>query len=144
MELAAMERVRAEATIENPGDLVEVERGLRAPVDMRRIVVKDALADAGTTTLALPTRLVQQLGLAKSYEKRGTSGVGTKSVSVPSAVCLAIPGRFFSVAGMEVPDDVPVFIGQIPLEMLDRTSDLQGRRFIGNPAHGHEHVLELY
>jgi hypothetical protein len=45
---------------------------------------------------------------------------------------------------MEVPDGVPVLIGQIPLEALDLVVDLRGRRLIGNPAHGGEHVLELY
>ncbi len=48
-----------------------------------------------------------------------------------------------TVDTMEVPDDVPVLIGQIPLEMLDLVVDLPGRRLIGNPAHGGEHILEL-
>ncbi len=45
---------------------------------------------------------------------------------------------------MEVPDDVPVLVGQIPLEMLDLVVDLQGRRLIGNPEHNGEHILELF
>jgi hypothetical protein len=45
---------------------------------------------------------------------------------------------------MEVPDDVPPLIGQVPLEMLDLVVDLQGRRLMGNPAHGGVETLELY
>jgi hypothetical protein len=45
---------------------------------------------------------------------------------------------------MEVPDDVPVLVGQIPLEMLDLVVDPQSRRLIGNPEHQGEHILELY
>jgi hypothetical protein len=45
---------------------------------------------------------------------------------------------------MEVPDDVPVLIGQVPLEQLDFVVDLQARRLIGNPAHGGEHIIEMY
>jgi hypothetical protein len=45
---------------------------------------------------------------------------------------------------IEVPDDVPVLIGQLPLEMLDLVVDLPGRRLTGNPAHGYEQILELY
>jgi hypothetical protein len=45
---------------------------------------------------------------------------------------------------MEVPDGVPVLIGQIPLEFLDFVVDPVRQRLIGNPAHGGEHVLELY
>jgi hypothetical protein len=32
----------------------------------------------------------------------------------------------------------------IPLEGLDFVIDMQGRRLIGNPAHGGEHMLEMY
>jgi len=49
-----------------------------------------------------------------------------------------------AAAVMEVPDDVPVLIGQLPLEHLDLVVDLRSRSLIGNPAHGGEHVYELY
>ena len=45
---------------------------------------------------------------------------------------------------MEVPNEVPVLIGQIILEALDLVVDPRGGRLIGNPAHDGEHVLELY
>jgi predicted aspartyl protease len=139
-----MGRVLTEAIIENLGDLFDVQRGLRPPDDVRRITVKDALVDTGATTLALPSRLIQQLGLTKSYEKPATTSVGTRQVAVYEAVRLTLQGRYCSVDAMEVPDEVPVLIGQIPLEMLDLVVDSQGRRLTGNPAHGGEHVLELY
>ena len=44
----------------------------------------------------------------------------------------------------ELPDDCPVLIGQVPLELLDFVVDPAGQRLIGNPEHGGEHVLELY
>ena len=44
----------------------------------------------------------------------------------------------------QVPDEVPVSIGQLPLEHLDLVVDLRSRSLIGNPAHGGEHVYELY
>ena len=144
MGLETMGRVLTEATIENLGDLLEVQRGLRSPEQVRRVSVNDALVDTGATTLALPGRLIRQLGLTKSYDKRATSSAGLKQVAVYEAVRLTLQGRYCSVDVMEVPDEVPVLIGQIPLEMLDLVVDLQGRRLIGNPAHGGEHVLELY
>ena len=46
---------------------------------------------------------------------------------------------------MEVPDDTPVLIGQLPLEQLDFVSlDPRGGSLIGNPAHGGEQMYELY
>jgi predicted aspartyl protease len=139
-----MGRVFTEATIENLQDLWDARRGVLPADRVRRITVNDALVDIGATTLALPTRFLQQLGLVKRYEKRSTSSRGTGLVSVYDAARLTIQGRDCTVDVMEVPDDVPVLIGQIPLEMMDLVVDLQGRRLIGNPAHGGEHVLELY
>jgi hypothetical protein len=43
-----------------------------------------------------------------------------------------------------VPDNVPPLIGQIPLEFLDFVVDLKSCRLIVNPAHGGEHVFEMY
>jgi hypothetical protein len=45
---------------------------------------------------------------------------------------------------MEVPDEVPVLIGQLPLEHLDFVIDMRKHELVGNPAHGGEHVYELY
>jgi hypothetical protein len=44
----------------------------------------------------------------------------------------------------ELPDECPVLIGQVPLEMLDFVVDTKSQRLIGNPAHGGEQMLELY
>jgi predicted aspartyl protease len=144
MERATMGRVVAQATIENLGDLFEVQRGLRTADQVRRITVSDALIDTGATTLALPARFIGQLGLTKRYEKRAVASSGKCTISVYEAVRLTILGRDCTVDAMEVPDDVPVLIGQIPLEMLDLVVDPQGRRLTGNPAHDGEQVLELY
>lgn len=139
-----MGRVRTEVAVENMGDLWAAQHGVRPPDQVRRLIVKDALVDTGATTLALPTRLIQQLGLNKVTEKRVTSSKGSHQVAIYDAVRVTIMDRFCTVDVMEVPDDVPVLVGEIPLEMLDLVVDPQGGRLIGNPAHGGEHVLELY
>jgi predicted aspartyl protease len=124
-------------------DLWALEEGRTSPTSIRRIDVPDALVDTGATTLALPTRLIAELGLRKSYVRNAVATQGRNSVNVYEAVRLTLLDRFCTVDVMEVPDEVPVLIGQIPLEMLDLVVDPQGRRLIGNPAHGGEHVLEL-
>jgi predicted aspartyl protease len=144
MEQSIMGRVLTEITVENLGDLLDVQKGLLSTDKVRRIQVDDALVDTGATTLALPTRLIHQLGLTKRYDKRATSSRGLGNVAVYEAVRITIQGRDMTVDPIEVPDDVPVLVGQIPLEMLDLVVDVQGRRLTGNPAHGGEQVLELY
>jgi hypothetical protein len=128
METDTTTRVLTEATIENLEDLWAVERGLIPPDKVRRVTVNDALVHRGTTTLALPTRLIQQLGLSKRYQKRATSTRGLGDVNVYETVRLTIQGRDCPVDVMEVPDDLPVLIGQIPLEYLDLVIDPRSRR----------------
>ena len=144
METATMGRVITEATIENSGDLWAVRNGLKKPEEVRRAEVRDALVDTGATTLALPARLIRQLGLAKVGEKRSRLSRGTGLTSIYEVVRVTIQGREASVDVMEVPDDVPVLIGQIPLEMMDLVVDPRSRKLIGNPDHNGEQTLELY
>jgi len=144
METSIMGRVVTEATIENLGDLMLADRGLLSRDQVRRAQVVDALVDTGATLLALPTRLIQELGLDKRYVKKVTSTTGVAEASVYGTVRLTIQGRECPADVMEVPDNVPVLIGQIPLEYLDFVVDPRGQCLIGNPAHGGEHMFELY
>jgi predicted aspartyl protease len=144
METATMGRVQTEASIENLEDLWAVKRGYLQPEQVRRITVPDALVDTGATLLSLPSALIQKLGLEKISSKKVTSSQGIGEADVYQVVRLTIQGRSCSVDVMEVPDTVPVLIGQLPLENLDLVVDLRSRSLIGNPAHGGEHMYELY
>lgn len=144
METETVGRVLTEATIENLEDLWAVDRGLIPPEDARRIVVSDALVDSGATLLSLPTKLIRQLGLRKFSDRRITSSVGPATAGIYEAVRLTIQNRTCTMDVLEVPDSVPVLIGQLPLEHLDFVIDMKGQRLIGNPAHGGEHVYEMY
>jgi clan AA aspartic protease len=144
METDAMGRVMTEATIESMDDLWKAKNGLIQPDQVRRVEVKDALVDTGATLLSLPTRLIQQLGLSRVGTKRVTASSGQTEAGMYEAVRLTIQGRSCTMDVLEVPDTVPVLIGQIPLEHLDFVVDLRDRKLIGNPAHGGEHVYEMY
>jgi len=140
-----MGRVLTEATIENLGDLWAATQGHCTAEQVRRVSVADALVDSGATLLSLPTRLIQQLGLTPRYKKHVVSSNGTVSqANVYGTVRLTIQGRDCPTDVIEVPDNVPVLVGQIPLEYLDLVVDLRNRRLIGNPAHGGEHIFEMY
>jgi predicted aspartyl protease len=115
------------------------------PADqVRRIAVADALVDTGATILSLPTRLIRQLGLRQRGSKRVTSSNGICEAAMYEAVRITIQGRDCLTDVLEVPDSVPVLVGQIPLENLDLVVDLRAHQLIGNPAHGGEHMYEMY
>ena len=139
-----MGRVLTEARIENLKDLWDVERGMKPADQARKLEIKDALVDTWATLLSMPTKLINELGLKKTSSKRTTSSVGAAEAGIYEAVRLTIQGRSCTMDVKEVPDDVPVLVGQISLEHLDFVVDLRSRTLIGNPAHGGEHVYELY
>jgi hypothetical protein len=144
METELMGRVLTEATIENLKDLWDVERGQMPAERARRIVVSDALVDRGASLISLPTRMIRQLGLGKTGTRRVTSSVGPAEADLYEAVRLTIQNRWCTMDVLEVPDTVPVLIGQLPLEHLDFVTDMKAHALIGNPAHGGEHVYEMY
>jgi predicted aspartyl protease len=138
-----MGRVVTEATIYNVHDLVEAKLGKLPDDQVRKLTVVDALVDSGATTLELPRRLIEQLGLTKQYEKRALTAGGVRNINVYESVRVEIMGRSATVDPLELPDASPILIGQIPLEMMDWVIDMSGKKLVGNPAHGGEQILEL-
>jgi hypothetical protein len=82
--------------------------------------------------------------MEEQSKERVRSSIGFSAASVYEAARLTIQGRTRTMDVMEVPDDTPVLIGQLPLEHLDFVVGLRSRSLIGNPAHGGEHIYERY
>ena len=76
--------------------------------------------------------------------RQARTSAGPVTLQVYGTVRLTVQGRDCTCDVVEIPDDCPVLIGQVPLELLDFVVDPSGQRLIGNPAHGGEHVIELY
>ena len=138
-----MGRIVVDIALANHEDVILSNAGLLAPEKIRRVTIP-GVVDTGATLLSLPARLVRQLGLTKRSTKRVRNTTGTHDVDVYGTVRLTIAGRDCPTDVIEVPDDTPVLIGQIPLEYLDFVVDLRNHRLIGNPEHGGEHMFELY
>jgi predicted aspartyl protease len=144
MEISLMGKVIVAATIENLDDVFNSEKGSLEADRVRRLEVPDALVDTGATMLSAPKRIIEQLGLTPFRVRRVRTSAGTIDVRVYRAVRLTIQGRDCIADVCELPDDCPMLIGQLPLEMLDFVVDPAGQRLIGNPAHGGEHMIEMY
>ena len=144
MENETMGRVVVTARIENMEDLYGVKQGRMTPDQVRFVEVSDALVDTGASTLSLPTRMIAHLGLDLVRSQRMRSALGSGQTQVYGTAKLTIQGRACPTDVLEVSDDCPVLIGQIPLEAMDWVVDLTGRQLIGNPAHGGELIYEVY
>ncbi|HXD87684.1 MAG TPA: hypothetical protein VN641_14405 [Urbifossiella sp.] len=133
MEFNTMGRVITEATIENIHDVWDAERKLILPDQIRKLDVTDALVEPREHFLSIPTRYIGLLGL---------NWVAETGMYEP--VRLTIMGRSCTMDVMEESNTGSVVIGNIPLTHLDFVVDLRDRKLIGNPAHGGEHVYEMY
>ncbi|HUY35230.1 MAG TPA: aspartyl protease family protein [Pirellulales bacterium] len=144
METETMGRVLTTATIENSEDLWLVRRGELSNDQARRVTVDDAVVDTGATYLSLPPRLIWQLGLNQLSTRPVRTTAGVVEARFYDAVRLTIQGRFCTIDVLEVPDNVPTLIGQVPLELLDFVVDPGARKLIGNPEHGGQFMHDQF
>jgi predicted aspartyl protease len=142
MGTATMGKVVVSAKIENLEDVFAVRQGTLALDQVRKVEVPDALIDTGATGLMVPKWLIDQLGLVQFKTRSARTVNGLATLGVYRAVQLTVQGRDCIIDVYEVPDDIEVLIGQIPLEAMDWVVDPVGQRLIGNPAHGGEHMVD--
>jgi len=126
----------------NQGDLVAVQRKFSRAKP--RTVEAEALVDTGATRLYLQSSLIKALGLRKESEVQSKTTNGVRRRAVFEPVRLELMGRNGVFQAVEVDDDVPNLLGQIPLEYLDFVMDPRGQKLIPNPAHGDKQMSEEY
>jgi clan AA aspartic protease len=139
-----MGRVLVDGQVQNLADIYKTLDGSLAVEDVRSIEIHDALVDTGATFFSLPGRFIKKLGLYPTEQRRLRTTAGVRFAQMYSNVRLIIQGRNCDVPVAEVPDDCPVLIGQIPLEILDYVVDPVGQRLIGNPEHNGEQMGEEF
>ena len=141
METDTLGKVIVSAKIENLGDLEDVFRGRISMDQVRRLELDDVLVDTGASTLAMPKRLIHQLGLRLLGMKQARTANGMASFGKYSSVRLTVQGRD---CALDVADGYPVLTGVIALEMLDFVVDPKNQRLIGNPEHDGVEMFEMY
>jgi clan AA aspartic protease len=139
-----MGRVMVKALVENLDDLTSERLGTIASDQVRKVEIPDALVDTGATGLLMPKRFIAQLGLMPLRTRNAMTAGGVISMQVYRAARLTIQGRDCILDVTEIGDELPVLIGQIPLESMDWVIDMQGQKLIGNPAHGGEQMIEVF
>ena len=104
----------------------------------------EALVDTGATRLYLKPSVIKKLGLDRTDTVRSRKTNGDAIRYKYSPVQLELMGRHENFDVVEVPEDVPNLVGQVPLEVLDFVVDARGQKLIPNPAHGGEQMTEEY
>jgi predicted aspartyl protease len=143
MGTVTMGKVLVSASIENLDDLFRASKGELTDEQVRRADVTDALVDTGATGLLVPSRLVALLGLDPVRTRTSRTIAGHVPLQIYRAVRLTVQGRDCISDVAEIPDEFPVVIGQVPLELMDWVVDPRGQRLLGNPEDGVEHMIEV-
>jgi predicted aspartyl protease len=138
-----MGKVIVAATLENLDDVSAFRKGALPVEKVRRVEVADALIDSGASGLLVPSRLVRLLGLDAIRSRTARTIMGSTSLQVYRAVQLTIQGRDCISDVTEISDNLPVIVGQVPLELMDWVIDMKGQRLIGNPEHGGQDMIDV-
>lgn len=109
-----------------------------------RMVEVDALVDTGTTRLYLKPSVIRALGLEKVDDIVSQTTNVSKRRSVYEPVRLEVQGRYGNFDVVDIRENVPNLVGQIPLEYLDFVVDSKNRKLIPNPEHGDKQMSEEY
>jgi clan AA aspartic protease len=109
-----------------------------------RAVEVEALVDTGATRLYLKPSVIKKLGLERTDTVRSKTTNGDAIRYRYEPVRLELMGRAEEFSVIEVPEEVPNLMGQVPLEVLDFVVDARGQKLIPNPAHGGEQMTEEY
>ena len=109
-----------------------------------RAVEPEAWVDTGATRLYLQSGVIRSLGLRKDGEVTSRTTNGSRRRAVYQSVRLDLMGRHGAFEVVEIDDDVPNLLGQIPLEYLDFIVDPKRQKLIPNPAHGDKQMTEEY
>ena len=125
-----MGKVIAQIKVANWFDLESVAAGTRT--DKPRALETNALVDTG----AVKSSIIRELGLRPVGEiQTRTMSNRSESRMVFSPVALEIQGRTGRFDVVEISDELPNIVGQIPLEDLDWVVDCKNQRLIPNPEH---------
>ena len=109
-----------------------------------RSVEVEALVDTGATRLYLKPSVIKRLGLTRTDTVRSQTTNGDAIRYKYEPVELELMSRRETFDVIEIPENVPNLLGQVPLEVLDFVVDAKRQRLTTNPAHGGEQMTEEY
>jgi predicted aspartyl protease len=104
----------------------------------------EAQVNTGAARLYLKPTVIKALGLERTGTVRSRTSNGNVIRCKYEPVRLELMGRHEDFNVVEVPEDVPNLLGQVPLEVLDFVVDARGQKLVPNPAHGGEQMTEEY
>lgn len=128
----------------NNKDLLKAEENIISPAEIRTLTLENVLVDTGATTLCLPKKYIEQLGLPLSREVVVSTATGEYVTNIYSNAMLSIKGRNAIVEVIELHDNASVLLGVIPMEMLGLEVDVIKHELRLLPDHSKDTYLLAY
>ena len=104
----------------------------------------EALVDSGATLLCLKRSVIDTLGLELIDAVNVQTANGQRAAAKYGPIWLELMGRACLCSALELSEETPNLLGQIPMEELDFVIDPKRQRLIGNPAHNGVQSSEVY
>jgi len=123
-----MGKIHTKITVLNHYDEFKYEAGLIKEEEIRKIEIPDVLIDTGATTLALPAKIIKQLGLNFMKTVAVSTATGISERKIYKDVNLKLLERETVCECIELPDDALPLLGVIPLESMGVELDLQTQK----------------
>ena len=127
----------------NLTDLNLADAGVIRPEEVRRATIENALVDTGATRLSLPPPLIEQLGLTPVGITRAMTANGIVDRTIYSVVEFTVLERRGALEVTDLPENAPVLVGQMVLELLDLCLDIR-KGVTYNPDHDNEWIEEQW
>jgi clan AA aspartic protease len=137
-----MGKVIVKIKLTNHADVILNRAGVRKAKPRQAEV--EALVDTGATRLYLKPSVIKKLGLHEVRKVISRTANGNVERGEYDEVNLELMGRSATLQVIEVPEDVPNLVGQVPLELLDFVVDPRGQRLLGNPEHDGIQMTEVF
>ncbi len=121
-------------TLENLIDIWEAKRGRIRSAEVRRVTITDSVVDTSIPFLCIPSNVVRDLGLLRTGETKYIGSTFTRDVAMFQPVHVTILGQLCTMDVLEIPDGLPLIIGNLIVTHLDLNFDAHNRRLVEYPV----------
>ncbi len=139
----SMGKVLATLTITNRADQVIASRGFIPDDQIRSVTLEDVLIDTGATTLCLPAKVIEKLGLELLREVDVATANSFSKARVFQDAKISLCGREGTFECLELPGGQSPLLGVIPLEFLGIEPDLRNQTLKVLPDHSANTYLTI-
>ncbi|MEO8087482.1 MAG: aspartyl protease family protein [Bacteroidota bacterium] len=139
-----MGKVIVSIEISNNKDILKAEEKIIAESAIRKAVLENVLGDTGATTLCLPKKYIEQLGLPLSREVVVSTATGEYVTNIYSNAFLSVKGGSTIIEVIELHDNASPLLGVIPMEILGLEVDVVKHELRLLPDHSKDTYLLAY